>query len=190
MLQVIARIISVVFHPLAVIMAFAMFYITNLYDYEMALIVMWLIGLIAVLPIVVYNSIQLLRGKISNFDLSNQQQRNKSYPLLILILVLLVLSAIWMNVPKNLILNLGIFALMLTVFYYFRNYLKISLHASTSFFLAAMLLFDFGMLGFYAAIVSLLVAISRVILKRHTTMEVVIGGGAGLLSGFLSCLIR
>ena len=122
MLQVIARIISVVFHPLAVIMAFAMFYITNLYDYEMALLVMWLIGLIAVLPIVVYNSIQLLRGKISNFDLSNQQQRNKSYPLLILILVLLVLSAIWMNVPKNLILNLGIFALMLTVFYYFRNY--------------------------------------------------------------------
>jgi membrane-associated phospholipid phosphatase len=68
--------------------------------------------------------------------------------------------------------------------------LKISLHASTSFFLAAMLLFDFGMLGFYAAIVSLLVAISRVILKRHTTMEVVIGGGAGILSGFLSCLIR
>ena len=190
MLQVVARIISVVFHPLAVIMAFAMFYITNLYDHEMALLVMWLIGLIAVLPIVVYNSIQLLRGKISNFDLSNQQQRNKSFPLLILILVLLVLSAIWMNIPKNLILNLGIFALMLTVFYYFRNYLKISLHASTSFFLAAMLLFDFGMLGFYALIVSLLVAISRVILKRHTKMEVVIGGGAGLLSGFLSCLIR
>jgi len=77
MLQVVARIISVVFHPLAVIMAFAMFYITNLYDHEMALLVMWLIGLIAVLPIVVYNSIQLFRGKISNFDLSNQQQRNK-----------------------------------------------------------------------------------------------------------------
>ena len=190
MLQIIARIISIVFHPLAVIMAFALLYITTIYDDEMALLVMSLIGYIAVLPIVIYNSVQLLRGKISNFDLSNQQERNKTYPLLLLILVLLVGSSIWMDVPKALILNLGIFAMMLVVFFFFRNYLKISLHASTSFFLAEMLLFDFGMLGFYAAIVSLLVAISRVILKRHTTTEVVIGGGAGLLSGFLSCLIR
>ena len=190
MLQVIARIISVVFHPLAVIMAFAMIYITTIYDYEMAILVMSLFGFIAVLPIVIYNSIQLVRGKISNFDLSNQQERNKSYPLLLLILIVLVLSAIWMNVPKNLILNLGVYALMLIVFYFFRNYLKISLHASTSFFLTALIIADFGSLGLYAALVSVLVAVSRVILKRHTKMEVVIGGFSGLLLGFLSCIIR
>jgi hypothetical protein len=95
MLQIIARIISVVFHPLAVIMAFAMVYITTIYDNEMALLVMSLFGYIAVLPIVIYNSVQLLRGKISNFDLSNQHERNKSYPLLLLILILLVVSAIY-----------------------------------------------------------------------------------------------
>lgn len=190
MLQIIARIISIVFHPLAVIMAFAMFYITVIYDNEMALLVMSLIGYIAVLPIVIYNSVQLLRGKISNFDLSNQQERNKSYPLLILILVLLVASAIYTNVPTALILNLGIFTLMLVVFFYFRNYLKISLHASTSFFLTALILFDFGTIGLYAAIISMLVAFSRVVLKRHTKMEVVIGGLSGLLLGFLSCIIR
>ena len=190
MFQVIARIISVVFHPLAVIMAFAMIYITTIYDYEMAILVMSLFGFIAVLPIVIYNSIQLVRGKISNFDLSNQQERNKSYPLLLLILTVLVLSAMWMNVPKNLILNLGVYALMLIVFYFFRNYLKISLHASTSFFLTALIIADFGSLGLYAALVSVLVAVSRVILKRHTKMEVVIGGFSGLLLGFLSCIIR
>ena len=58
MLQVIARIISVVFHPLAVIMAFAMIYITTIYDHEMAILVMSLFGFIAVLPIVIYNSKQ------------------------------------------------------------------------------------------------------------------------------------
>lgn len=190
MLQIIARTISVVFHPLVVIMVFSMCYITFMYDYEMALLVMKLIGAITVFPIVVYNSVQLVRGKISNFDVSNQQQRSKTYPLLLLILVVLVLSAIGMNVPKNLILNLGVFTLMLVVFYYFRNNLKISLHAATSFFLTAMLFFDLGILGLYAALVSLLVAISRVILKRHTKMEVIIGGSAGLISGFISCLIR
>ncbi len=190
MLQIIARIISVVFHPLAVIMAFAMLYISTIYDDEMALLVMSLIGFIAVLPIVIYNSIQLLRGKISNFDLSDQKQRNKSYPLLLLILIVLILSAVWMNVPKSLILNLGIFGLMLVVFFFFRNYLKISLHASTSFFLTALIIFDFGSIGLYAAIISTLVAISRIILKRHTKMEVVIGGVSGLLLGFLSCAIR
>lgn len=190
MLQIIARIISVVFHPLAVIMAFAMLYISTIYDDEMALLVMSLIGFIAVLPIVIYNSIQLLRGNISNFDLSDQKQRNKSYPLLLLILIVLILSAVWMNVPKSLILNLGIFGLMLVVFFFFRNYLKISLHASTSFFLTALIIFDFGSIGLYAAIISTLVAISRIILKRHTKMEVVIGGASGLLLGFLSCAIR
>jgi membrane-associated phospholipid phosphatase len=190
MLQIIARLISVVFHPLAVIMAFAMLYISTIYDDEMALLVMSLIGFIAVLPIVIYNSIQLLRGKISNFDLSDQKQRNKSYPLLLLILIVLILSASWMNVPKALILNLGIFGLMLVVFFFFRNYLKISLHASTSFFLTALIIFDFGSIGLYAAIISMLVAVSRIILKRHTKMEVVIGGASGLLLGFLSCAIR
>lgn len=190
MLQIIARIISIVFHPLAVIMAFALLYITTIYDDEMALLVMSLIGYIAVLPIVIYNSIQLLRGKISNFDLSNQQERNKTYPLLLLILVLLVGSSIWMDVPKALILNLGIFAMMLVVFFFFRNYLKISLHASTSFFLTALILFDFGIIGLYAVFISILVAFSRIILKRHTKMEVVIGGASGLLLGLLSCIIR
>ena len=190
MLQVIARLISIVFHPLVVIMAFAMFYITSIYDNEMALLVMSLIGFIVVLPIVIFNSIQLLRGKISNFDLSDQKQRNKSYPLVLLILILLLSSASWMNVPKNLLLNLGIFAMMLVVFYFFRNYLKISLHASTSFFLTALILFDFGSIGLYAALISILVAFSRIILKRHTIMEVVIGSASGLLLGFLSCIIR
>lgn len=190
MLQIIARIISIVFHPLAVIMAFALLYITTIYDCEMALLVMSLIGYIAVLPIVIYNSVQLLRGKISNFDLSNQQERNKTYPLLLLILVLLVGSSIWMDVPKALILNLGIFAMMLVVFFFFRNYLKISLHASTSFFLTALILFDFGIIGLYAVFISILVAFSRIILKRHTKMEVVIGGASGLLLGLLSCIIR
>jgi membrane-associated phospholipid phosphatase len=190
MLQIIARIISVVFHPLAVIMAFAMVYITTIYDNEMALLVMSLFGYIAVLPIVIYNSVQLLRGKISNFDLSNQHERNKTYPLLLLILILLVVSAIYTNVPTALVLNLGIFGLMLVVFYFFRNYLKISLHASTSFFLTALIIFDFGSIGLYAAIISILVAISRIVLKRHTKMEVVIGGLSGLLLGFLSCIIR
>jgi membrane-associated phospholipid phosphatase len=190
MLQVIARIISVVFHPLAVIMAFAMVYITTIYDNEMALLVMSLFGYIAVLPIVIYNSVQLLRGKISNFDLSNQHERNKSYPLLLLILILLVVSAIYTNVPTALVLNLGIFGLMLVVFYFFRNFLKISLHASTSFFLTALIIFDFGTIGLYAAIISMLVAFSRIVLKRHTKMEVVIGGVSGLLLGFFSCIIR
>ena len=190
MLQIIARIISIVFHPLAVIMAFALLYITTIYDDEMALLVMSLIGYIAVLPIVIYNSVQLLRGKISNFDLSNQQERNKTYPLLLLILVLLVVSSIWMDVPKPLILNLGIFAMMLVVFFFFRNYLKISLHASTCFFLTALILFDFGIIGLYAAFISILVSFSRIVLKRHTKMEVVIGGASGLLLGLFSCIIR
>lgn len=95
-----------------------MFYITTIYDKEMALLVMSLIGYIAVLPIVIYNSVQLLRGKISNFDLSNQQERNKAYPLLLLILVLLVVGSIWMDIPKALVLNLGIFATMLVVFFF------------------------------------------------------------------------
>lgn len=190
MLQISARLLSVIFHPLAVIMAFSYWYIATFYNENLALLVMKMFGYIVVFPIVIFNSIQLLRGKISNFDLSNQQERNKSYPLLLLIISLLLIIAIYLKLPKNLLLILGFFATMLLLFYFFRNQLKISLHAATSFFITAIIIMDFGKIGLYAAVISLLVALSRIILKRHTITEVVVGGGSGLLIGFLSCIIR
>ncbi len=190
MLKIFARIVSIFFHPLLVISGFSFFYIQALFGTEIAKSVLILISLIAVIPIVVYNSIQLYRGKISNFDLSNNQERSKSYPKLIFILVLLIAASLYYNFPIGLVFPMLIYSIMIFVFYLFRYKLKISLHAATSFFLAALILYGFHVIGLIAFVVSIFIGLSRVILKRHTKMEVIIGGISGIMLGLLAGLIH
>ncbi|MFM7015282.1 MAG: hypothetical protein ACKOX3_03040 [Bacteroidota bacterium] len=190
MVKVIARIISILFHPLVVIIAFSAIYIKEMYGAELANMVMWLIGIIAIIPIVIYNSVQLVRGKITNFDLSNQVERNKTYPMLLTILLLLVLSGVYYDLPDQIIYALFVYSLMITVFYFFRNKLKISLHASTSFFLTSMMLFVFFNAGMIAFVISILISASRIVLKRHTLTEVIVGGGSGIVSGLIAGMIH
>ena len=189
MSQFSARLVSIVFHPLLVVTIFVFGYIQALYGIEVAKKILLLITFVAVLPIVLYNSIQLIRGKISNFDLSNRDERNKTYPYLMLLLGLLIALGYYYRLPVKLVGQLVIYALMIVVFYFFRNHLKISLHASTSFFLAMMVFSDFKWIGFIAIMISAVVALSRVALKRHTLKEVIVGSGSGIIAGLLSSLI-
>jgi membrane-associated phospholipid phosphatase len=190
MLKIFARIISIVFHPLLIISGFSFFYIQTLFGTEIAKSVLILFSLIAVIPIVVYNSIQLYRGKISNFDLSNNQERNKSYPKLLLLLVLLIAASLYFNFPIVLVFPLVTYSMMIFVFYLFRNKLKISFHSATSFFLAVLILYSFHFIGLISLAVSTLVALSRVILGRHTRMEVIVGGISGIILGLIAGLIH
>jgi membrane-associated phospholipid phosphatase len=190
MQKIIARFISIVFHPLITITIFTFLFIKNVYGLDVAKTVLYLIGIVAVLPIVTFSSIQLFRGKISNFDLSNSAERNATYPKLLLILLILISSGIYISLPAKLIYALSLYSLMIFVFYFFRNKLKISLHASTSFFLASMIVFSFLGAGVIAIVISLLVAISRLILKRHTLAEVIVGGSCGLLLGSVAGLMQ
>lgn len=190
MIKIFARLISIIFHPLVIISLFCAIYIPKVYGQEVADLVMLLIGAIGILPIVLFNSIQLIRGKISNFDLSNHVERNKTFPLLLLILIILITAGWYVDLPDQLIFILAIYSIMITIFFLFRNRLKISLHASTAYFLSMIIIFSFLELGCYAIAISTIVSISRVILKRHTVLEVIVGGSCGLISGWVASIIH
>jgi membrane-associated phospholipid phosphatase len=53
-----------------------------------------------------------------------------------------------------------------------------------------MIVFSFLGAGVIAIVISLLVAISRLILKRHTLAEVIVGGCSGLLLGSVAGLMQ
>jgi membrane-associated phospholipid phosphatase len=190
MLKIFARIVSIVFHPLLIISIFSFTYIREIYGYEIAKSVLILISLTAIIPIIVFNSIQLFRGKISNFDLSNNQERSKSYPKLLFILILLIADSVYYNFPIRLVYLLLTYSTMIFVFYLFRNKFKISLHSATAFFLAAVMLYDFLVIGLIALAVSAFVGLSRIILRRHTKMEVIIGSISGIILGLVAGLIH
>lgn len=143
----------------------------------------WVAGAVVggvVLPVAAWNYWQVRRGRYTNFDVSARQQRGSFYPVLLTLLALATGSAWLLGTPLAWRVGLGV-ALALILLCYLLNFrLKVSLHAALSFFLAG----GVGLLagagwGLGAGALAGLVAASRVVLRRHTPLEVLVGAGVG-----------
>ncbi|RFP64741.1 hypothetical protein D0N36_12640 [Hymenobacter lapidiphilus] len=132
-----------------------------------------------------WNLRQTRRGRYSNFDVSERKQRQAFYPVLLGLLGLATAALVWQGPAGPLREGLLACWLLLWVCYGINFWLKVSLHAALSFFLAWALLHlraDWGLLAFVAAA---LVAASRLALQRHTVPELLVGTGIGLVAGAL-----
>jgi membrane-associated phospholipid phosphatase len=87
--------------------------------------------------------------------------------------------------PESITIGVSCFLLMILFMSVLNFKLKASLHAASSFFICMLILKVSPTVGVCALVFSLVVAWSRLVLKRHTLPEIIAGSASGILFGLL-----
>ncbi|GAB2967386.1 hypothetical protein GCM10027048_42600 [Hymenobacter coalescens] len=176
-----AAAVSLLGHPLVTAVLFTGFAAFRLLDARTAAWALALVTLGVAGPMAAWSWWQVRRGRYTNFDVSVREQRRSFYPRLLGLLGAGAALAFSIDSAAafrpGLVVALGLLALC----YVLNFWLKVSLHAALSFFLAA----GVGLLagagwGSAALALAALVAASRLVLRRHTVPEVLAGAALGL----------
>jgi hypothetical protein len=184
----IARTLSIVGHPLVVITSAVAAVVLHTDASSAVSVTLLLCGIAGI--VLAFSLWQVRRGRWQHVDASAPAERT-SLNLLIAGLLLSIAAVVFHRSPRSgLALGMGLSGLLIVVVISLSPWAKLSLHASFSAF-AAMLLWAFG--PWPVALASLAVTgicWSRVVLGRHTSIEVVAGGVVGALLGACFWLIR
>jgi membrane-associated phospholipid phosphatase len=180
-----AKFISVLGHPLLIGSLVSAFVFFELYSREKALLLsFFVIGLVS-LPLTAWNFYKTKSGGYTNFDVSIRSQRSSMYAVLLGLLSLACLLGWFSNQPRAFSIGLSTCLALVLISFLINFFLKTSLHAAISFYLAFGLLALHISWGMGMLFLAVLVSISRLRLKRHNRQEVIsgffIGSGAGAL---------
>ncbi|WP_194973978.1 hypothetical protein [Aquiflexum lacus] len=184
-----ARTISIIGHPLllgtlyVILMSFH-----NLPKHTAMAVSISVIGLITI-PIIFNNWRKTKKGTYTNFDVSDQQQRKGFYPFAITLFIVLLLVFWFFDFPIEVISKSLVFFAMVLLMALINLRLKASMHAGIAFYIAVSV-FSIGLWsGFLLLVLALLISWSRLRLKRHSELELIVGGFIGSVFGWLSLMV-
>lgn len=182
-LRKLAGLVSFAGHPLLTLSLFSLYVSFQQLPFGNAVLVSgFLVGGVA-LPISWHNYRKVRQGRYTNFDVSDRRQRTGFYPVLIGLVALVAGLLVLTGQPRPFWTGAVCLLGLLVGSYGVNRFLKVSLHASLSFYLAwAMYLLN-PALGLAMAGLATLVAASRLVLQRHTLPEILLGAGMGLAAG-------
>ncbi|WP_300675737.1 phosphatase PAP2 family protein [Soonwooa sp.] len=144
-----------------------------------ALPLLFIVGI----PTIVWIFWNVKKGNYTNMDVSNRQQRNSLY------VVIVVLCAIYLAyeyfVNKNLDVRILFLEILLILMQISNFFLKSSMHTALNLYVAFLFLKYDLVWGISWIILSIIVGITRIILKRHTLAEVISGVALGSLIGLI-----
>lgn len=178
-----AKALSILGHPLLTISLFAL-YITfqQLPTRNASIISALLLGGV-VIPISWYNYRKVKHGRYTNFDVSDQRQRAQFYPVLIGLISLMTGLLFATHQPRPFCYGTACALLLVVSSYGVNRYIKASLHTSLSFFLTWAIYSINQPLGLMMGVFSILIGASRLVLERHTLLEILVGALIGLVAG-------
>lgn len=127
----------------------------------------------------------------NNIDVSNRKQRVILYPFATAVVITFALLIYILKGPQNLILGTILFIVALIILDIINRKIKASIHvASVSAFITG-LTYLFGGWIFLSILLIPLVAWARVIEKKHTPRETVVGACCGIILTILSiCVVQ
>jgi len=153
--------------------------------FSQAIKISLLILFLALVPTGLFIVFNVKRGVYSNYDVSNQKQRRSLYVFSLCIIILILTGLFYFKEPAFIIGGTLAAFLLLLASYLVNMKLKCSLHTSFAVFIAI----SFIPLNIYWSLglffFALILGWSRLILKRHTIQEVLVGGLLGTLVGIL-----
>lgn len=175
----IAKTTGVILHPV-VLALFGVFLIvynsTN--DFQKA--IYWT-GLSSIFALIIGAFVMLgvNQGFFNNLDVSNRKQRVILYPFAILIVILFGIFVILTKGPLSLIAASVIFIIALLVMDLINHKVKASVHVAsvTAFCTGIVFVYGINLLPVVALVP--VVALARIVEKRHTLKEVIVGGFCG-----------
>jgi membrane-associated phospholipid phosphatase len=188
----VARWISAIVHPIAfplLTLGFAAYFATH-GSLARAIQYVLLALLLTSLPISIVVAIQVLRRKWTDLDVSVRRQRYALYPLGIACMFALTGALAYFGAPTVVVRSAVAFGLANIVDGVINFVYKVSAHATGAAACAVILWVTVPTslwgLSIAATIAALLVGWSRVVLKRHTAGQVLLGWAVGALSVLLS----
>ncbi|KQS92628.1 phosphatase PAP2 family protein [Chryseobacterium sp. Leaf394] len=182
-LHKISRIISDFFNPLVSLIIFFVYMSVHKYSLNQALKHFLPILLMVIIPVIAWITYNVKTGKYTNMDVSNRVQRKTLY----IFIGICVAAYLFYSYLKHgrfdfVMLFILVLLLALQVSNYF---IKSSMHTAFNIFVAALFFNIDTSMGIAWLFVAALVGLTRIILKRHTPKEVVLGALIAFLVSFL-----
>lgn len=169
----VSKIISNFFNPLTSMLLFFFYYSLQHYTLGEAVQQFLPILLILMLPIAGWIIWNVKKGKYSNMDVSNRVQRKSLYNFIAMVFAVYLLYDYFFN--KNFDLAMIFILVLLTLMQLSNYFIKSSMHTAFNVLTAALFYVLNPWLGALWLLISVVVGITRVILKRHTPKEVLMG---------------
>lgn len=179
----ISKVISNVFNPLTSLFLFFVYESSRKYTVTETIVNFIPIMLITIIPITIWISWNVKKGRYTNMDVSNRNQRKSLY---FFIAGMLLIYLMYNYVIHQEIDYTMTFLLLLLLVLQISNYLiKSSMHTAFNVFVAALFFNLNPYLGCIWLGIAVAVGITRIILKRHTLQEVLTGAFIALLVSFI-----
>ncbi len=177
----ISKLISNFFNPLTSLFIYFIYYSSLKYTVRESADIFLPIFLIIVIPITVWIYWNVKKGKYTNVDVSDRNQRKGLYFFIEAALLLYILYHYFINHAIDFVM---FYLLILLIVMQVSNYfIKSSMHTAFNIFVSAL----FFSVNIYIGIIwfgiAILVGFTRIILKRHTVKEVLSGA---LIATFIS----
>lgn len=175
----ISKIISDVFNPLTAFVVYFIYYSSLNLAWKEAFTHFLPMILIMIVPVIIWIFWNVKKGKYSNADVSDRNQRKSLY-----FFVAGVLFLYWLYdwFFKQHVDYRILFVLILLILMQISNYfIKSSMHTAFNILVSAFLFVLNPFFGCIWFLLSVIVGITRILLKRHTPKEVLAGGFIALL---------
>ncbi len=181
-LQKVSRVISDFFNPLVALVIYFIYDSSKNLSMAQAWEKFWPLLLIVILPIIIWITWNVKTGRYTNMDVSDRKQRKSLY---VFIEICLFAYLLFEYFYSNIIDLIMIFILVLLLLMQLSNFfIKSSMHTSFNVFVAALFFALNWKLGLVWLGIAILVGITRVILKRHTVQEVLMGSFIAVIVSF------
>ncbi|MDQ0594407.1 membrane-associated phospholipid phosphatase [Chryseobacterium ginsenosidimutans] len=179
----ISKVISDFFNPLVSLFIFFVYMSIKNYTLQNSVIYFLPILLMIIIPVVSWLVWNVKTGRYTNMDVSNRIQRKTLY----IFIAACVIAYIAYNYFKNGYIDfVMLFVLVLLFAMQISNFfIKSSMHTSFNIFVAALFFALNTTMGLVWLGIAVLVGITRIILKRHTVKEVLMGAGIAFMVSFL-----
>lgn len=185
-----ARWVSVVGHPFILMPILTGVIAFNVLPLRQALIAELVALGVVIIPAGLMTLYKVRRGTWTDLDVSQQHQRKQFYAILLPLLGLIAMIALIADVPVSIPLGATAIVLLVAIAYLLNPRIKVSLHTGFGMFVALTLFLINTWLGIGAMALATLVAWSRIVLRRHTVAEVLVGGILGIIvSGLFISLL-
>lgn len=180
-----ARIISTFGHPLLLLAVSSAVIAFHSYDRSQASLISAVIIGVVIIPVIIHNLWKTKTKAYTNFDVSDQHQRNSFYKFGLILLAIATAVLFFISEVDGFFVGTLLALLMMLTCAVVNLKVKASLHTSVCMYLTFVYgLFDVA-LAVSMFVFTIFVAISRLVLKRHTAAEVVLGAVIGVCFGVL-----
>lgn len=129
------------------------------------------------------------RGFFNNFDVSNRKQRIILYPFIIAVVMFFIGFVYFLNGPSSLISASVLIIVALLILDFINMKIKVSGHVAVVSSLVVGLLYSYGNIAIFSIFLIPLIAWARIVERRHTLKETIVGAVCGILLSVLALYI-